>query len=122
MEADLQDISSPLVEQCRRGDRRAQRELYQRYARAMLNAIMRIVHDHTTAEDLLQESFVDAFMKIDQFRGESTFGAWLRRIAVNNALNHLRKYRPGPLLVADGVPEGWDEPPDEPLFPYDVER
>jgi RNA polymerase sigma-70 factor (ECF subfamily) len=80
-----------LVERCRRGDRRSYGELYQKYAKAMYNTSLRIVNHTADAEDVLQESFVDAFAAIDSFGYKSTFGAWLKRIVINKSINALRK-------------------------------
>lgn len=54
---------------------------------------MRICNNYVEAEDVLQEAFVRAFKKLETFKGESTFGAWLKRIVINTAINHLRKKR-----------------------------
>lgn len=52
-----------------------------------------MTNNSAEAEDILQEAFADAFSKIDSFRNESTFGAWLKRIVVNHCINHLKKRR-----------------------------
>jgi RNA polymerase sigma factor (sigma-70 family) len=80
-----------LVERCKQGDRRSYGELYQKYSRAMYNTSLRIVNHTADAEDVLQESFVDAFAAIDGFGYKSTFGAWLKRIVINKSINALRK-------------------------------
>ena len=80
-----------LVERCRQGDRRSYGELYQKYSKAMYNTSLRIVNHTADAEDVLQESFVDAFAAIDSFGYKSTFGAWLKRIVINKSINALRK-------------------------------
>jgi RNA polymerase sigma factor (sigma-70 family) len=80
-----------LVERCRHNDRKAQYELYKLYAKSMLNVCMRVVNHSAEAEDVLQEAFVDAFSNLHSFKGESTFGAWIKQIVVNRALNHLRQ-------------------------------
>ena len=80
-----------LVERCRHGDRRSYSELYQKYAKAMYNTSLRIVNHTADAEDVLQESFVDAFAAIERFGYKSTFGAWLKRIVINKSINTLRK-------------------------------
>jgi RNA polymerase sigma-70 factor (ECF subfamily) len=90
------ELSAPiqhdeLVERCRQGDRRSYGELYQKYSRAMYNTSLRIVNHTADAEDVLQESFVDAFAAIDSFAYKSTFGAWLKRIVINKSINTLRK-------------------------------
>jgi RNA polymerase sigma factor (sigma-70 family) len=80
-----------LVERCRQGDPHSYSELYQKYAKAMFNTSLRIVNQAADAEDILQESFVDAFNAIDSFGYKSTFGAWLKRIVINKSINTLRK-------------------------------
>lgn len=59
----------------------------------MYNVCLRIVNHEAEAEDVLQDAFVDAFSHIATFRGQSTFGAWLKQIVVNRAINHLRGRR-----------------------------
>lgn len=87
------DKHSQLVELCKRGDRKAQYELYRLYAKSMLNVCTRIVNDVATAEDVLQEAFIDAFCNLHSFKAESTFGAWFKQIVVNKAINHLRQQK-----------------------------
>jgi RNA polymerase sigma factor (sigma-70 family) len=82
-----------LVERCLAGDRRAQQEIYQRYAKAMFNVCMRIVNNYAEAQDVMQDSFVNAFRHLGTFKAESTFGAWLKRIVVNGAIAHMKKKR-----------------------------
>ncbi|MDP4249772.1 MAG: RNA polymerase sigma factor [Bacteroidota bacterium] len=79
-----------LVERCRRGDPRSYSELYQKYSRAMYNTSLRIMNNSGDAEDVLQESFCDAFAAIGSFAYKSTFGAWLKRIVINKSINALR--------------------------------
>jgi RNA polymerase sigma factor (sigma-70 family) len=79
-----------LVERCKLGERKAQYELYKNYSKAMFNICMRILNHNGEAEDALQEAFVDAFTNLHQFRQQSTFGAWLKQIVVNKAINHVR--------------------------------
>ena len=80
-----------LVEACRRQDRRAQKELYDRYNRAMYTACYRICGDFELANDALQEGFLKVFQKLDTYRGESTVGAWMKVVIVRTALNKLRR-------------------------------
>jgi RNA polymerase sigma factor (sigma-70 family) len=89
----VKDIHHSLVERCKKGDRKAQYKLYRLYAKAMFNIAMRITNDYMEAEDVLQEAFVRAFRKLESFKGDATFGAWLKRIVVNTAINQLRKKR-----------------------------
>ena len=57
----------------------------------MYNAALRIVKDKAEAEDIMQESFLSAFTKLHSFKGEVAFGAWLKRIVINNSIYHYRK-------------------------------
>ena len=72
-----------LVERCKANDRKAQLSLYRQYCEGMYFVAKRFVYDPDDAEDVLQEAFIKAFQKIDQFKGEVTFGAWLKRIVIN---------------------------------------
>ena len=65
------------------GDRMAQYRLYKQYSRTMYNLCLRMVSNKLEAEDLLQEAFVKIFRDMTSFRGQSTLGAWLRRIVIN---------------------------------------
>jgi RNA polymerase sigma factor (sigma-70 family) len=87
------DKHPDLVNECRQGSRTAQFELYKLYVKAMYNVALRIVNHVAEAEDVLQESFLDAFMRIENFRGETTFGLWLKQIVINKSINQLRKRR-----------------------------
>ncbi|MEM9647980.1 MAG: RNA polymerase sigma factor [Bacteroidota bacterium] len=79
-----------LVEQCKSNNRKAQMELYHQYCDGMYGVALRFVKDPDDAEDVLQESFIKAFQRIHQFRGEVTFGAWLKRIVVNRSIDFLK--------------------------------
>lgn len=85
------NIHDHLIQQCLEGDRYAQTELYKLYSRAMFNIAYRITNDQNEAEDVLQESFISAFKNLHAYKGEATFGAWLKRIVVNRSLNVLKK-------------------------------
>ena len=82
-----------LIEQCQKGNRQAQFDLYKQYNRAMYNVCLRMLSNEHDAEDVLQVSFVQIFKKIDSFRFESAIGAWIKRIVVNNCINFLKKRR-----------------------------
>jgi RNA polymerase sigma-70 factor (ECF subfamily) len=59
----------------------------------MYNTSLRIVNDTAEAEDVMQESFLQAFQRIDSYRGDATFGSWLKRIVVNRSLDALKRNR-----------------------------
>lgn len=79
-----------LIEACKKGSRTAQFRIYELYYRAMYNTALRIVSDPDDAEDVMQEAFLKAFEKLDTFRGKVSFGAWLKRIVINKALDFLK--------------------------------
>ncbi|WP_228851882.1 RNA polymerase sigma factor [Aegicerativicinus sediminis] len=72
------------------GNRNAQGEIYKRYYKAMYNVSRRIVNDEMEAEDIMQESFLKAFRKLHTLKDQNTFGAWLKRIVINNSVQFLK--------------------------------
>ena len=80
-----------LIERCKKSDKNAQLDLYKAYYRAMYNTAHRILKDDFEAEDIMQEAFLTAFTKLHTFKGEVTFGAWLKRIVINKSLTQLKK-------------------------------
>ncbi|PLX05439.1 MAG: RNA polymerase [Marinilabiliales bacterium] len=91
MKNDKINIHQSLIDRCRKGDKKAQFEIYKLYYKAMYNASFRIVQDSLEAEDIMQESFLSAFEKLHTYKNEVSFGAWLKRIVVNNSLDAIRK-------------------------------
>lgn len=90
---DYNNTHRELIEECKRGKRKAQFELYRLYSKAMFNICLRMLKNEADAEDVLQSSFVDAFTKLDTFRYQSSIGAWIKRIVVNNCINFLKRRR-----------------------------
>lgn len=80
-----------LIEQSKKGDRKAQFALYNQYVDAMFQISLRMLKHRIEAEDALQESFVKAFKNLNQFKYESSFGAWLKKIVINQCINQLKK-------------------------------
>ena len=66
-------------------------QIYKAYYTAMYNTSLRILKDTFEAEDMMQEAFLTAFTKLDTFKGEVAFGAWLKRIVINKSLTQLKK-------------------------------
>jgi RNA polymerase sigma factor (sigma-70 family) len=85
-----QDIEQLLL-QCKSGNQHAQLEVYNRYNKAMYNTAIRIVKDSFEAEDIMQESFLTAFTKLNTLQDTKVFGAWLKRIVVNNSIGYYNK-------------------------------
>lgn len=88
---------------CKTGNQKAQLEVYNRYYKAMYNTAVRIVKDPFEAEDVMQESFLSAFTKLDSYRGETAFGAWLKRIVINNSIYSYRKQQKSNEVPLEGV-------------------
>jgi RNA polymerase sigma-70 factor (ECF subfamily) len=91
LETVLQPHRDELVERCKNGDMLGYKELYQRYAKAMFNTCLRIVNNIAEAEDVLQESFTEAFKNLQQFEYRTSFGGWLKQICINRSINQLKK-------------------------------
>jgi RNA polymerase sigma-70 factor (ECF subfamily) len=84
-------IDRELVKACQQNQSQAQYKLYAKYSGAMYNICLRMLSNPHDAEDALQNAFVDVFKKINSFRNESTIGAWIKRVVINNCLNMLNK-------------------------------
>lgn len=82
---------SSLVEKCIKGDARAQRALFDKFAPKMLGVCMRYAKNTEQAEDVLQDGFVKVFTKLSNYSGNGSFEGWIRRIIVNTALDEIRK-------------------------------
>ena len=80
-----------LIQEVRSGNRRAYSELVKRHQKALLRMALRFVRDLDVAEDVVQESFIKAYEKLNHFEGRSSFKSWLFQIAVNTAKNKLRE-------------------------------
>lgn len=85
------NIHQEIIDACKNGDQKAQFQLYKIYHKSMYSVSQRIINDQMEAEDVMQEAFLSAFNKIDSYRGEVSFGAWLKKIVVNRSLDHLKK-------------------------------
>lgn len=103
-----------LIERCKAGDQEAHYRLYKLYSKAMYNVGFRITRSEEEAEDVLQEAFINAFKNIDSYRGDATFGAWLKRIVVNKAINAVNRKKHDPIPDDDR----WDVAEEEPLPEY----
>ncbi len=92
-----------LLKLCMQGKQNAQLEIYNRYYKAMYNTAFRIVKHSAEAEDVMQESFLSAFTKLHTFKGDVTFGAWLKRIVINNSIYHYKKQQKKQAVDLDDV-------------------
>jgi RNA polymerase sigma-70 factor (ECF subfamily) len=93
-----------LVERVQAGDRRAFDLLVAKYQRRLMRVVLRLVHDHAEAEDVVQETFIKAFRSLRHFRGQSAFYSWLYRIGINTAKSYLiRQGRRAPSSTGVGT-------------------
>ena len=86
-----EQLHKKIIEACKKGDNRARYKLYELYSKAMFNICYRMMNNREEAEDMLQEAFTQAFIKLESFRYESNFGSWLKRIVVNTCINAINK-------------------------------
>ena len=90
-----------LVERVRGGDVTAYDTLVHKYERQIFRIAQHITQNREDAEDVMQDAFLKAYEKLDQFQGNSKFYTWLVRIAVNESLMRLRKRRTGRMVSLD---------------------
>jgi len=83
-----------IIKLCRKGNQTAQMQVYDMYCQAMFSIACRYLNNEEDAKDAMQEGFLNAFLKLDSFKPEYTFGAWLKRIIINQCLTELRKKQP----------------------------
>jgi RNA polymerase sigma factor (sigma-70 family) len=100
------------IELAKNGDESAMFRLYTAYSKAMLNTSFRILNHREDAEDVLQDAFVKAFSRLHQFKYDSSFGSWLKRIVVNASIDQLKSKKVNlELTESDG-----ETVDDAPLF------
>ncbi len=121
METNIRFNHQDLVEKSKSGDSSAQYQLYSLYVDAMYNVSMRFLGTKEDAEDIVQDSFVEAFKKLETFKYESTFGAWLKRIVINKSINHLKAKRIQ-YTEFDGNEQGVDEEPNQEVDAVEIDK
>ncbi|MEO9571584.1 MAG: RNA polymerase sigma factor [Polaribacter sp.] len=84
-------IHQPIIDQCKNNCSKAQMQLYNLYCKTMFLVAYRYVKDRFVAEDVMQEAFIKAFKNIDKYKNEVAFGAWLKRIVINQSIDQLKK-------------------------------
>ena len=86
-----------LIQECLKGKRKAQGELYRRYAAKMMGVCMRYSRNRDMAHDLLQEGFIKVFTNLNEYSGNGSFEGWMRKIFINCALEKIRRSKVFPL-------------------------
>jgi RNA polymerase sigma factor (sigma-70 family) len=112
-------LNIELIDQCRDGDWKAQVEVYRLCFKPLFNTSLRLVNDRTEAEDIVQDAFMQAFRKLHTFNGEMDFLSWVKKIAINRALDMLRKRR-ADFVPLDAAPPVEEEP--DPLPEWEAQE
>lgn len=100
------NVHQDIIDNCRKGDRKAQFQLYRLYFKNMYNLSLRILNDSHEAEDIMQEAFLAAFDNIHSYGEQVSFGAWLKRIVINRSIDALKKRK----FDFVSIEEGGDPP------------
>ncbi len=107
----MRAVDLELAQRCRHGDGEAFEELYRAHAGRLYNLVFRMAGSADAADDLLQDVFLHAHRKLGSFRGDSSLGTWLYRLAVNHCLDFLRGRQAKMTRVTDSLDEeGASEP------------
>lgn len=87
-----------LIRDCLRGKRNAQRALYDEHKGRMFALCLRYARSREEAEDILQDGFLKVYRDLRQYQPRAPLGAWIRRVMVNTALEHLRRTKNKPKM------------------------
>lgn len=86
-----------LIDKCLKGETKAQKALFDKFAPKMMTVCLRYVSDYERAEDVLQDGFIKVFKNLEKFKHEGSFEGWIRRTMINTSLDHLRKGKNAPI-------------------------
>lgn len=84
-------LHQSIIEQCKNNCAKSQIQLYNLYCKAMQQVAFRYVKDRFIAEDVMQDAFIKAFKNLHSYKNEVAFGAWLKRIVINQSIDQLKK-------------------------------
>ena len=101
------DLPSNLIERARRGEEAAFEQIYRRFERPIFSLAVRLLGNAEDAADVVHDCLLKVFRKLDSFRGEAPFWAWVRQIAHNEVMMRLR--RRDPLQAVDALDDDADE-------------
>ena len=87
----MQKHTNHLIKACRKGNRKAQMQSYDMYCQSMYTIACRYLSNEEDAKDVIQEGFLKAFTNLKNYKETATFGAWLKRIVVNQCIDRLKK-------------------------------
>lgn len=118
----MDETTALLIEGCRKGKRDAQLALYKHYAQRLYTACLRIVGNTGEAEEAMQDAFLKIFTRIDQYKDGLCFEAWMHRIAVHTAIDHVRRQTPEWEELSDNYAAPDSDEPDEEEIRYSVSQ
>lgn len=98
-----------LIERCKKQNPKAQMEVYRLFYRSLYNTCFRILRRQDEAEDAMQDSFIKVFEKICTYNESTPFEAWAKRIAINTAIDALRKKKVAMLELDERVAVAEDD-------------
>lgn len=107
----IEDIE--LAKQCARGDEKARKELYMRYAGSLYALCLRYVGDRELARDLMHDGIIKVFDTIGKYRPEGSLKSWVSRVTVNLVIDHIRKSRNFQTVSLEEKQERLPEPEKE---------
>lgn len=102
-------IHQDIIDLCKKNNAKAQMQLYNLYSKAMFLVSYRYVKDQFLAEDIMQEAFIKAFKKLDSYKNEVPFGAWLKKIVINQSIDQLKKNKLELISINEEVTTKVDE-------------
>jgi RNA polymerase sigma-70 factor (ECF subfamily) len=98
-------VQEQLIQQCQKGNRKAQKELYDRYSAVLFGCCLKYAPNYQEAQDVLQDSFITIFEKIGQFKSKGSFEGWCKRIAINTALQAYRGTKVYSIKIENHLPD-----------------
>ena len=98
-----------IIEKCIKGDQKSQMHLYDLYCEAMFCAANRYLKNEEEAKDAMQDGFIKAFTKLETFNGTVSFGAWLKKIIINQCIDVLKRNRVETISIEEQVLEVVDD-------------
>lgn len=93
MEFSLPAEQKAIIDGCIKGDRKCQQQLHKLFYGKMLSVCCRYATDRDEAKDILQDGFIKVFQRLKSYECKGSLEGWIRRIVVNNAIDHIRKKR-----------------------------
>src|SRR5688572_30590908 len=90
MPSPLPQVDAAVLVRAQRGDRAAHAEIYGLFSSTVFTLARRMLASRALAEDVLQDTFVEVIRNVSRYRGDAEFGFWVKRIAINKCLMHLR--------------------------------